>query len=115
MQPDLDEPTAESAVTSPSPAQRERSFTATASDRMRANRSSSRISHGTPSRHSDEDSSKTAVKVGKCGTCFNARVSIADPFRIQSFEYDLLSIPTTLATTLSLRGSVRAHAKSPRT
>jgi hypothetical protein len=65
---------AESAITSPSPAQRERSFTATAADRMRANRSSSRISHishSTPSKHSDEDSSKTAVKVGKCEVRWN--------------------------------------------
>lgn len=66
MQHDVDESTLESPATSYSPAHRERSFTATpAADRMRAQRSSSRMSHGTPSKHSDEDSSKTAVKVGK--------------------------------------------------
>lgn len=68
MQADIDGSTVMSAVPSSSPAQRERSFTATAADRMRTNRSSSRISQRTPSKHSDEDSSKTAVKVGQCET-----------------------------------------------
>ena len=51
-------------VNSPISAQRRRSMTANAADRMRAPRSSSRMSHTAPSRHSDEDASKTAVKVG---------------------------------------------------
>ena len=65
MQADMDGSMVMSAAPSSSPAQRERSFTATAADRMRTKRSSSRISQRTPSKHSDEDSSKTAVKVGK--------------------------------------------------
>ncbi|GAB7325856.1 hypothetical protein MBLNU13_g09925t2 [Cladosporium sp. NU13] len=59
----MDGTTVMSAVPSSSPAQRERSFTATAADRMRTKRSSSRISQRTPSKYSDDDSSKTAVKV----------------------------------------------------
>ena len=65
MQADMDGSMVMSAVPSSSPAQRERSFTATAADRMRTKRSSSRISQRTPSKYSDDDSSKTAVKVGK--------------------------------------------------
>lgn len=77
MQADIDGSTVMSAVPSSSPAQRERSFTATAADRMRTNRSSSRISQRTPSKHSDEDSSKTAVKVGQCETLMDR-----SPFKI---------------------------------
>lgn len=116
MQADMDGSAVMSAVPSSSPAQRERSFTATAADRMRTNRSSSRISQRTPSKYSDDDSSKTAVKVGKSRTLDGMfRHLNADHVRSQSFEYGRLSIPTTLATTSSRSDFAIAHAKSRRT
>ena len=65
MQVDVGDPVADSAVTSTPPAQRDHAVTATAADRMRAKRSSSRMSHSTPSKHGDDDAGKTAVKVGE--------------------------------------------------
>ena len=89
----MDDPAADSAITSPPPAaQPERSFTATAAEKMRSKRSSSRISHSTPSKHGDDDASKTAVKVGKFHLKLGGtvRASIANLARPQLFEYDLL-------------------------
>lgn len=66
----MDDPTVSDSpaagVTSPPQTQRQRSSTANAADRMRSKRSSSRVSHSTPSKHGgDDDASKTAVKVGE--------------------------------------------------
>lgn len=101
-------------VNSPIPAQRRRSMTANAADRMRAQRSSSRMSHTTPSRHSDEESSKTAVKVGRLPSSISCcyRVSIANPSLPQLFEYARLSNLQTLDTTSYHSDSARARAKS---
>lgn len=87
-------------VSSPLPVQRQRSSTATAAEKMRSVRSSSRVSHSTPSKHGDDDSSKTAVKVGEC--YYSASVNcatIADPIILQLSEYDHLSNPPILAMT----------------
>lgn len=113
MQVDVDDPAAESALTSPPPAQREHSFTATAAEKMRSKRSSSRISHSTPSKHGDDDSSKTAVKVGTFQVKLDRNVcaSIADLARRQLFEYDHLLSPRIRATTSSRNDSAKAHAK----
>jgi hypothetical protein len=115
MQADMDGSAVMSAVPSSSPAQRERSFTATAADRMRTNRSSSRISQRTPSKYSDEDSSKTAVKVGKLRTLDGMFThQNADRVHSQSFEYGRLLTPTIPATTSFRSDSATAHAKSRR-
>lgn len=58
-------PESPASGTSSAPTQRQRSLTANAAERMRSNRSSSRMSRSTPSKHGDDDPSKTAVKVGR--------------------------------------------------
>ena len=59
-----------SPPTSPPPHLRQRSMDPAMADRMRVKRSSSRVTDGAMSKYSaDDDSAKTAVKVGMC-LCF---------------------------------------------
>lgn len=96
----MDDPTVpEGLVSSPPPAQLRRSSTATAAEKMRSKRSSSRVSHSTPSKHGDDESSKTAVKVGKRSSFSPINcASLADATFSQLFEYDRLLNPPIQAT-----------------